>query len=72
MTPPLYLYPEHYPDSGNKVADGLKKFFVSLINDKKSRAMMDAILDPKCTCETASEKSVRTQLLVFPNTVELV
>ena len=49
---------EHYPDSGNKVAEGLKKFFVSLIYDKKCREIMNAILDPKCTCEAAAEKSV--------------
>ena len=40
------------------MAEGLKKFFVSLITDKKSRAIMDDILDPKCSCEMASEKSV--------------
>lgn len=49
---------KHYPDSGNKVAEGLKKFFVSLIYDRKSREIMDTILDPKCSCETAAEKSV--------------
>mgnify|MGYP001798171902 CR=1 FL=1 len=53
---------EHYPDSGNKVAEGLKKFFVSLIYDKKCREIMNAILDPKCTCEAAAEKSVSLSL----------
>lgn len=49
---------KHYPDSGSKVAEGLKKFFVSLITDQKSRETMEAIVDPKCTCEEAGEKSV--------------
>ena len=36
--------------------------FVSLIYDKKCREIMNAILDPKCTCEAAAEKSVSLSL----------